>query len=271
MPLYKLTDQQLNYFKFAAVAIDEFPVALRETFKSMWDNRYAGPPTSMHWDDSPAVRSQLKAQEGGAKEIPTHLSYDEWDCTALFKATIYAHSFKESDPLGRLKTLDEKYIKPLKLPRNTFHTTVTSSTGNQSETTALAIDQLRRLRNAACHQSSTRNIDKATFDQYMELAGKAFDALGLSRETIDNIRGMKEEDFPTEKVLRLLERLLVEDTGELVEKVDELRQMLVELREQFSPGKRTGHMTAIAEGRVRITCRHLRCEVDRINIDRRKK
>ena len=257
MPLYKLTDQQLNYFKFAAVAIDEFPVALRETFKSMWDNRYAGPPINMHWDDLLAVRTQLKTQEGGAKEIPTHLSYEEWDCTALFKATIYAQSFKESDSLGHLKTLDEKYIKPLKLPRNTFHTTVTSSTGNQSETTALAIDQLRRLRNAACHQSSTRNIDKATFGQYMELAGKAFDALGLSRETIDNIRGVKEEDFPTEKVLRLLERLLVEDRGELVEKVDELRQMLVELREQSSPGKRTGHMTAVARGRVRITCLHL--------------
>ena len=64
---------------------------------------------------------------------------------------------------------------------------------------------------------------------------------------------------------------LKEDMGELMEEVDELRQMLVELREQSSPGKRTGHMKAMARGRVLITCLHLVRSRQEVHMDRRKK
>ena len=208
MPLYALTDKQLNYFKFAAIVLDEFPKALRQTFVSIWNNRYGGPPTNQPWDDTVATRNQLKAKEGGSKcKIPTHLSYKAWDCSALFKTTIFAHSFEVPDAHGTLKTLSEMYVRPLHLPSGTFHTTVKSSTGDQNETYALAIDQLRLLRNTVCHQDSTQNIDKLTFDRYAKLAKDAIRALGLNTATIDNIRGLKQEDFPTKKVQRLQESL----------------------------------------------------------------
>ena len=226
MPLYKLTDQQLNYFKYATVVLDEFPKALRETFKSMWDSRYSVPPTNQLWDDTNAVRSQLRSQEGGDKcKIPTDLSYDLWDCTALFKATIYAHSFKGRDAHGCMKTLSDLYVEPLHLESGDFHTTLESQTGCQEETIALAIDQLRRLRNHAFHQSSSHDIDKATFDQRMKLAQDAFTALGSSTATIDNIKGLKEEHFPTDQSHGLLVRLLDQATSmlNLQEKVESLK------------------------------------------------
>ena len=40
MALKLFTNEQLNYFKFATIVQDEFPVALRQTFKSMWDNTF---------------------------------------------------------------------------------------------------------------------------------------------------------------------------------------------------------------------------------------
>ena len=234
MPLYELTDQQLNYFKYAAVVLDEFPRALRETFKSMWDTRYSGPPTNLLWDDSAAARSRLRVQEGGATcKIPTHLSYDQWDCTALFQATIYAHSFKERDAHGRLKTLSDLHVKPLHLASGALHTTVVRPTGCREETIALAVDQLRRLRNTACHQSSTGDIDKVTFDQHMGLAQDAFSALGLSTESIDNIKGLKEEHFPTQRVHGLLEGLLADATSMLKvqEDLEGIRREVGDLKE----------------------------------------
>ena len=169
MPLYTFSDKQLNYFKFAAIVQDEFPKALQQTFVSMWDNIYGGPPTNLPWHDSVAVRNQLSTQECGNRKIPTRLSHTKWDSTALFQATIFACSFGVPDAHGHLKTLSDMYIKPLGLASGAFHTTVTSSTGNQAETCALAIDQLRRLRNTACHHT-TESIDKPTFDHYMQLA-----------------------------------------------------------------------------------------------------
>ena len=75
--------EQLNYFKFASIFLDEFPKALRHTFKSMWDNTFAYLPGYQLWDDSITVRDMLRVRDGGAR-VPAHHSYDEWDCTALF-------------------------------------------------------------------------------------------------------------------------------------------------------------------------------------------
>ena len=87
-----------------------------------------------------------------------------------------------------------------------FHPSVVSPCGNKAETFALAIDQLRRLRNSLCH-SDRSEIDKPTFDQYVQLAKEAFKALGIITDPIDVIGGLTESDFPTKQVRRLEERL----------------------------------------------------------------
>ena len=236
MQFYTFNDKQLNYFKFATIVLDEFPKALQQTFVSMWDNIYGGPPTSLPWDDSVAVRNQLSTQECGNHKIPTHLSLTKWDCTALFQATIFARSFRVPDAPGHLKTLSDMYIKPLGLASGAFHATVMSSTGNQAETCALAIDQLRRLRNTACHHT-TESIDKPTFDHYVQLAKDSFTALGLNTAVIDNISGLKEEDFPTKEVQLLRERLLKEQDAINQFLQNEVLQRNEEMRQQVAGGE----------------------------------
>ena len=209
MALQPFRDEQLNYFKFASIALNEFPKALRQTFKSMWDNNFAHCPGYQLWDDSTAVRNLFLGTEGGATKVPTHLVYEEWDCTALFQATIYAKSFALPDSTGHDKTLSDLYVKPRKLAHGMFHASVVSTSANGAETFALAIDQLRLLRNKLCH-SHTSEIDKPTFDLYVQHAKDAFTALGVKTDPIDIISGLEESDFPTNEV-RKLEELIKEE------------------------------------------------------------
>ena len=197
MVAHKYTDEQLNSFKFYAIVVDEFPKALRQTFKHMWDNFGPGPL----WDDSEAVRSLFLGLEGSNTKVPTNESFEKWDCTSLFQATIFAKTFSLPDRRGNLKTLSELYVKPMK-PRGGFHTSVISSGGNDAETFALAIDQLRLLRNSVVHPASSE-MDKTTFDRYIELAKDAFDALGVATDSINVVGSSTESHFPTEEVTRL--------------------------------------------------------------------
>ena len=135
-------------------------------------------------------------------KVPTNLSYEEWDCTALFQATIYAWSFALPDSKGHHRTLNDLYVKPHKLAHGIFHTSVTSPGGNRAETFALAIDQIRLLRNSLCHSTSSE-IVKPTFDQYVQLSKDAFKALGIKVDPIDVIGGWTESHFPTEEVCKL--------------------------------------------------------------------
>ena len=201
MALQPFRDEQLNYFKFAYLVIDEFPKALRQTFRSMWDNNARHLPGHKPWDDSTAVRNLFLVAEGGKTRVPIHLSCDEWDCTALFQATIYSRAFALPDSKGRHSTLCELYVKSRKLPHGNFHASVESPGGNDAETFSLSIDQLRLLRNSICHKPSAE-IDKMTFDQWVQHAKDAFKAL---RITTDPIRDMTEAEFPTEKVRALEE------------------------------------------------------------------
>ena len=201
---HKYRPEQLNYFKFAVIVTDEFPKALRKTFKLMWDSKY-GPAEP--WDDSAVVRKSFLAKERFATKVPTRLSYDEWDCTALFQATIFAQSFAVPDSTGSLKTLSEMYVKPRGLPPGSFHTSVVSPGGNNAETFVLAIDQLRLLRNSFCHSASSA-MDKTTLDQYVQRAKDAFQALGLKTDQIDAIGSSTESDFTTDKVARLERQIL---------------------------------------------------------------
>ena len=192
-------DKQLNYFKFASIVVNEFPKALRYTFKLMRDTKY-GP--GQPWDDSVAVRKSFRVKEGGKTKVPTYKSYDEWDCTALFQATIHAQSFALPDNKGHLKTLSEMYIKPHGLPHGRFHTSVVSPSGNNTETVSLAIHQLRLLRNWLCHFTSSE-IDRVMFDQCVQLAKDALKALGVKTGPVDDLGSLKESHFPTNEVAML--------------------------------------------------------------------
>ena len=179
------TDEQWNVLKFFMV-VRVFDKALRQTFKRMWNKKYG----LLHqWDNSNAKRKFLCNKEGGKQSIKllTKRSYEEWDTTALCKFTLYAKSFATRDSKGDLKTLDELYIKPRgPNPSGQFHASVISANGNIDETYALAIDQLRLLRNW-CFHSTREEMDKKTFDQYVKLAKDAFKALLVNTDAIDEI------------------------------------------------------------------------------------
>ena len=202
MALQPFTNEQLNYFKFAFIVLNEIPKVLRQTFKQMWNNTFASLPDFQSWDDSNAVRNLFLSTEGGASKVPTHLSYDEWDCTALFQATIYARSFALPGSKGHHVILHDLYLRSCKLPRGTFHSSVVSPTGDDAETFALAIDQLRLLRNSLCHLNKSE-LDKTKYDRHVQLAKDAIKALGINTGPIDAVGSLTGSDFPTEKVRKL--------------------------------------------------------------------
>lgn len=193
-------EDQLNFLKFTDIVTNDFPEALRQTFRLMWDRKF-GP---VLWDDSEAVRKLFRAKEGGTTKVPTHQSYEEWDCTALFQATIFAQSFALPDSTSHYKTLNDLYVKPLGLPRGSFHASVVSSGGDYYETVALAIDQLRLLRNSLSHPAKGE-MSKRTFNQYLQLVKDTFKALGLKTDKIDAISS--ESGFPTSEVADLKRKI----------------------------------------------------------------
>ena len=197
MALQPYRDEDLNFFKFASLVLNEFPNALRETFKTMWDNAYGYRPGFQLWDDSPTVRNLFSGTEGGRTKVPVNRSYQEWDCTALFQATIYSRTFALHHG-----TLNDVYVKPRGLSHGHFHPSVVSTTGNNAETCALAIDQLRLLRNSVCH-STNSEMTKVTFDQYVKHAKDAFQALGVPTALVDAVGSLSESDFPINEVHKL--------------------------------------------------------------------
>ena len=213
------SSDQLNFFKFSTVVFDEFPVALRKVFEFLWNNQSARPPGFQLWDDSSLVRNLFLNKEGGLRKlvrrkmsVPTSKSFMEWDCTDLFEATLYAESFAMPDGKGGRATLGKLYVKPCGVSPGTFHQcvfhhSVISPSGKQVETWALALDQLRLLRNSLCHQTSSQKIDKATFDNYIQLSKDAISALGQSTTKIDDVGKLGEKDFPTSRVQQLEEEL----------------------------------------------------------------
>ena len=182
------SSEQLNFFKFSTVVFEELPIALRQVFADLWDTLVAPLPGFKKWDDSLLVRNLFLNKEGGkTRYVPTSKSYHDWDCTALFEATLYSKSFSVSDGKGGFATLAKMYVTPRGVPHTAFHPSVLSPSGNNAETNALALDQLRRLRNTLCHQISTKEIVKADFDNYIHLAKDALQALGLNSTKIDSV------------------------------------------------------------------------------------
>ncbi len=202
MAVKPFSKEQLNFFKFSTLVLDEFPKVLRQIFITMWDSKIAIRPGFIPWDDSTKVRNMLLTSEGGKTDIPTTKSIEEWDCTALFKATIYAKTFDV--PSSKGSNLNDLYLKRIKPAPGSFHSSVQSSTGNQDETYALAIDQLRLLRNTLCH-SPKQEIVKTDFDNYVQLITNALTAANVDTTFVDIIGQMSEDDFPTKKVQELHE------------------------------------------------------------------
>ena len=224
--------EQLNFFKFSSVVLDEFPITLRRVFVHMWDNQVAPTPGFQKWDDSPLVRNMFLSKEGGkTKYVPTDKSYHEWDCTALFEATLYAQSFAMPDGSGRSATLDKLYVKPRRLPIGIFHPVISSPSGDLTETFALSLDQLRLLRNTLCHQTSTQKIDKKTLAHYVQLARDAFAALGQDTTRIDEIGKLDEDDFPTSRLQKLEEELKREKDAAI--KFKQISDHLVQIESQI--------------------------------------
>ena len=228
MTLQPFSDKQLNFFKFSSLVLNEFPKVLRQTFKTMWDNTHGGRPGFQLWDDSTAVRNLFATTEGGKTKVLIHQSYNEWDCTNLFQATIFAWSFALPASTGSFTTLSDLYVKPRALPHGSFHASVFSPSGNNSETLALAIDQLRRLRNSLCH-STNSEMDKATFDQRVNYAKDAFKALGVSTAKINAVGSLTESDFPTNEVRRL-EMRLRDETRVYIKFLEEVSSDISEIK-----------------------------------------
>ena len=200
MALQPYSAEQLNFLKFTSIVFDEFPNNLRQIFVDMWNNRIAPLHGNKHWDDSIAVRGVLYTYEGGNTKIPTTSSFQNWDCTALFQATLYAKTFALPDTMGVMKTLSQLYCRnPVPGP---FHSPVVSTDPN--ETTALAIDQIRLLRNVLCHSANSQ-LDKTKFDNYVTHAKEAFTAVKLSTSSLEAIGNYAESDFPIAKVQELNE------------------------------------------------------------------
>ena len=185
-PWSNFSDEQLNYFKFALIVKNHFHKALCQTFRTMWDNTFGNIIGFKPWDDSLEVRNLFLKAEGGKTRVPTHLSYEEWEFSTLLHATIYARSFARPDSRGHHRNLSFLYVRPrLPLP-NKFHTSVMSPVGCDLESSVLAIDQLRMLRNYFSH-SLRAEIDKVIFDHLVQLAKEAFIALGIATAQIDAI------------------------------------------------------------------------------------
>ena len=228
MTLQPFSYEQLNFFKFSSLVLNEFPKVLQKTFKAMWNNIYGSRPGFQLWDDSAAVRNLFATAEGGKTKVPIHQSYNDWDCTSLFQATIFARSFASSASAGSITTLSDLYVKPRAIPHGSFHASVLSPGGNNEETFALAVDQLRLLWNSLCY-STISEMDKATFDQRVNYAKDAFKALGVSTVTIDAVGGLTESDFPKNEV-RGLEMKLRDETRAYIRFLEEVSSDINEIK-----------------------------------------
>ena len=217
MALQPYREEDLNYFKFSSLVLNEFPRTLRKTFKMMWDNSYGHRPGFQLWDDSNAVRNLFGSIEGDRNKVPVHQSYNEWDCTSLLQATLYSRAFALHHG-----TLNDLYIKPRGLSHGHFHASVVSKAGDNAETCALAIDQLRILRNSLCHSTSSK-MEKVLFDKCVQHAKDAFLALGVSTSPIDVVVSLTESDFPTIEVRRL-ERMIREANSAHVKLLESITQ-----------------------------------------------
>lgn len=213
LPLF--TKEQVNYFKFAYIVVSEFPKALRQSFEHLWNTTYGHRPGYRFWDDSEEVRTMFLLKEDGTTDVPTDLSYTEWDCSNLFRATIFSQSFSEEDSTGWRTSLSEKYVKsrPHRSAEGELFTSGKFGT-SVTETFTKAINQLRILRNTLLNLPKAE-IDTKEFEIYIQLSEKAFDILNVATSSIKAISSYSEDDFPTERADKIKEDIMNEMRAEL--------------------------------------------------------
>ena len=201
------TKEQVNYFKFAHIVVNEFPKALRHTFKSLWDTTYGRRPGYRFWDDSEEVRKMFLLEEGGTLKVHSGLSYTEWDFSDLFRATIFCQSLSKEDSTGR-KTAQSDSTDRLLVGENPFSSILKSST-NAVESFTIAINQLRLLRKKLLSLPKAE-IDTKTFGSYIKLSKAAFDILNVATTSIRAISSYSDDDFPTERARKIKEDMRAE-------------------------------------------------------------
>lgn len=116
----------------------------------------------------------------------------------MCQATINAKSFANSTG----QTLHDLYLRPLRLPFGRFHSSVVSPRGDPEETRALAIDQLRRVKNLLAHLADDK-MDQVTFDRNIHRTMEAFQALGVSTKEIQKLGNLPESDLLTSQSSKL--------------------------------------------------------------------
>ena len=233
MTLPPFTKEQVNYFKFAYIVVSEFPKALRQSFEHLWNTTYGHRPGYRFWDDSEEVRTMFLHKEDGTTDVPRDLSYTEWDCSNLFRATIFSQSFSEEDSTGWRTSLSEKYVKsrPHRSAEGELFTSEKSDT-SVTETFTKAINQLRILRNTLLNLPKAE-IDTKEFEIYIQLSEKAFDILNVATASIKAISSYSGDDFPTERADKIKEDIMNDMRAELkfLEKEEvERRKKLIEMR-----------------------------------------
>ena len=197
----EFTEEQLNYYRICYVVTDIITEGLRSIFKQEWDNRYK--TTLGEWKDEPGNGLDFKNGESpgnqrrNAKLLATMVNGDraEWDCTMLFYAILY------SDSVGH-------GLNPV----------VQSN-----------INDLRNFRNEEFAHMPKGHLANPEFQIAIGKAHAAFQGLGLSTWTIQDIRNQK--TFPTEEFRKVLEK--VNDLRqELHEKENKLQEKGKELQEK---------------------------------------
>ncbi|XP_068718653.1 uncharacterized protein [Montipora capricornis] len=199
----ELETDKLNFIKFCSVVIGLFPHVLRQVFEQMWNKIRQRP-----WNDSDEVRNLFLEGEGGKTNVPTENSFTEWNSTALFEATLFAKMFGKPDGNGGHRTMKQLYVKCEPSP-GAFHARIGGDFRPESETFALALDQLRLLRNALCYHINEQKIPKLKFDVYLDRTKEAFKALhqGNSVASLVDIENLTTRDFPSERFQRLVNDL----------------------------------------------------------------
>ena len=201
------SNNRLNFFKFCKAVLDEFPLALRQVFTFLWNN--SEERSHPKWDDTDEVRNIFLKEEDWGKNVPTSYSFKEWNCAVLFQATLYAKTFGEIDGNGRRRTLKQLYVKR-ELSKDAFHPGIGRTFRKQPETFALALDQLRLLRNALCYHNKEQEIDDERLDSYLKRAKEAFAALHQDNIRLDNVEKLTIHCFSTEECKRLAGKLTKE-------------------------------------------------------------
>ena len=200
MVIRTFTDNQIKHFRVNAIISDVIADGLRAYFVRKWNDEYG--VKYREWDDSKLVRQQFAILENKPLE-PLTPPVREWDPTALFAATLRSKCFQVEDPRdGKFKSLSKLYV-PM-LPDGTFHTDYIKRGEPDLKVEAIAVDQLRLLRNRVFHSTSTQMIGDTEYTNYIDLVKETFNALKLDVSPVDQISSMPlESRLPSNEVEKL--------------------------------------------------------------------